>query len=457
MHPAAQVDRLIAGARLVATLDAERREIEGGWVAIDRGAIADVGGPGTEPPARERIDARGCLVTPGLVNAHHHLWQNLTRAHRPMTTTDFLGWLGVLYPLWSRVTADDIYLSTRVGLAELALGGCTTTSDHLYLQPPDQPSLVEVEIVAAREAGLRFHATRGAVDRGQRVGSPMPDRLTESIDSVLADSARLVDRYHERSPSAMTQVALGPHSVFGSTSDLMRATAALASELDVRLHTHLSGDSADDAYCQSLHGCRPVEWFESLGWSSPRTWVAHCLFPSEGEIRRLGAAQVGVAHCATAGMLMGVGIAPVVDLRRAGAPVGIGVDGSSNSDASSLWLEARMAMLAARFRSGPAAFGARDALEMATLDGAACLGRQGEIGVLQPGANADLCIWPLTGIAWAGAVSDPIDAWLRCGPGAPRDVLVGGKPIVRDFQLNQPDLDDILRRHAAAARRLQGC
>jgi cytosine/adenosine deaminase-related metal-dependent hydrolase len=443
------VELLITGARLVATLDTERREIPGGWVAIDRGTIAGVGRPGSEPPARERMDARGCLVTPGLINAHHHLWQNLTRAHRAMTTTDFMGWLAVLYPLWSRVTAEDIYLSTRVGLAELALGGCTTTSDHLYLQPPDQPSLVEV--------GLRFHATRGSVDRGQRVGSPMPDSLTESIDRVLADSVRLVERYHERGPSAMTQVALGPHSVFGASSALMSETAALAHELDVRLHTHLSGDAADDAYCLALHGCRPVEWFERLGWSSSRTWVAHGLFPNEDEIRRLGAARVSVCHCATAGLLMGVGIAPVVDLRRAGVPVGIGVDGSSNSDAGSLWLETRMAMIAARFRSGPAAFGARDALELATLGGAACLGRSGEIGVLAPGANADVCVWPLTGVAWAGAVSDPIDAWLRCGPGAPRDVLVGGRPIVVGFQLQQPDLADILRRHAAAARRIQGC
>jgi cytosine/adenosine deaminase-related metal-dependent hydrolase len=453
----AEVDLLVAGARAVATLDAERREIADGWVAIEQGVITAVGAPGHEPKARQRLDARGCLVTPGLVNAHHHLWQNLTRAHRAMTTTDFLGWLRVLYPLWSRVTADDIYLSTRVGLAELALGGCTTTSDHLYLQPPGEPSLVEVEILAARESGLRFHATRGSVDRGQRVGSPMPDHMTESIDAVLFDSERLVRRYHERGPRAMTQVALGPHSVFGATSELMRETAALAGELDVRLHTHLSGDVADDAYCRELHGVRPVEWFEALGWCSPRAWVAHCLFPSADEIRRLGQARVGVAHCATAGLLMGVGIAPVVDLRRAGVPVAIGVDGSSNSDAGSLWLEARMAMIAARSRSGPAAFGARDALELATLGGAACLGRSGEIGVLAPGANADLCVWPLTGVAYAGAVSDPIDAWLRCGPGAPRDVLVAGKPIVHDHRLIQPDLDDILRRHTIAARRLQGC
>jgi cytosine/adenosine deaminase-related metal-dependent hydrolase len=455
--PSERVDLLVAGARLVATLDEEEREIAGGWLAIRGSRIVSVGVAGSEPPAQRRLDASGCLVTPGLVNAHHHLWQNLTRAYRPMTTTDFLGWLDALYPLWSRVDAEGIELSTRVGLAELALGGCTTTSDHLYLQPPDQPSLVEVEILAARELGLRFHATRGSVDRGRRHGSPMPDHLLESIDAVLIDSERLVQKYHQRGRDAMTQVALGPHSVFGASSELMFRTAELAEALDVRLHTHLSGDSADEQYCLDLHGLRPVEWFESVGWAQPRTWVAHCFFPSRTEIRRLGELGVGVAHCATAGLLMGVGVAPVAELLRAGVAVGLGVDGSSNSDSSSMWLEARMAMIANRFRSGPAAFGARDALRLATRGGARCLGREGEIGVLATGANADFCVWPLEGVKWAGAVSDPIDAWLRCGPSAPRHVYVAGKPVVEDGELHGVDLGDVLRRHERAARRLQSC
>ncbi len=450
-------DLIKAGANLVATVDDDRTEIAGGWVAVTDGVIVGVGAPGDEPVAQRRIDASGCLVTPGLVNAHTHLWQNLTRAFRPMTTTDFLGWLGTLYPLWSQIDVDGIYLSTRIGLAELALGGCTTTSDHLYLQPPDQPSFLDAEIDAARQSGLRFHATRGSVDRGQRDGSPMPDHMLESVDAVLADCERLVGAHHERGPRAMVQVALGPHSVFGATSELMREVAVLAERLDVRLHTHLSGDLADDGYCLDLHGCRPVEWLESLGWASPRTWVAHCFFPDDDEIARLGAAHVGVAHCATAGLLMGVGVAPIPELCAAGVPVGLGVDGSSNSDAGSMWLEARMAMIANRFRAGPEAFGARDALVLATRGGAACLGREGEIGVLAPGANADVALWPIEGLQWAGAVSDPIDAWLRCGPTAPTHVLVGGQPVVEDGHLLQPDLDDLLSRHAAAARRLQGC
>jgi cytosine/adenosine deaminase-related metal-dependent hydrolase len=450
------VDLVVGGARLIATCDDERREIAGGYVAVRDGRIVSVGA-GAEPRARRRIDASGCLVTPGLVNTHHHFWQNLTRAYRPMTTTDFLGWLGALYPLWSKVDAEAIFVSTQVALAELALSGCTTTSDHLYLQPPDQPSLVEIEILAAREMGLRFHATRGSVDRGQKHGSPMPDHMLERIDHVLADSERLVGKYHERDSGAKVQVALGPHSVFAASSELMRQTALLAETLDVRLHTHLSGDSADEAYCLALHGCRPVEWFESLGWASARTWVAHCFFPNDAELTRLGACGVGVAHCATAGLLMGVGVAPIPELMRAGSPVGLGVDGSSNSDASSLWLEARMAMIANRFRSGPAAFSARDALWLATRGGARCLGRDGELGVLQIGANADLCVWPQTGVAFAGAVSDPISAWLRCGPAAPRDVLVAGEAVVFGSELVRPGLDELLRRHERVARKLQAC
>jgi cytosine/adenosine deaminase-related metal-dependent hydrolase len=452
-----ECDLLILGARLVATVDDAEREIPSGWVAVNGGRIFALGSAGSEPSARRRIDATDCLVTPGLVNAHHHLWQNLTRAYRPMTTTDFLGWLGALYPLWAQIDVDGIRLSTQVGLAELALGGCTTTSDHLYLQPPDQPSFVEAEILAANNIGLRFHATRGSVNRGQRDGSPMPDRMLEDVDAVLEDCERLVNQYHQRGAGAMMQVALGPHSVFGATSELMQRTAELAARLDVRLHTHLSGDRVDDAYCRKLHGCSPVEWFESVGWASPRTWVAHCFFPSEAETARLGAAGVSVAHCATAGLIMGVGIAPVPELLRAGVAVGLGVDGSSNSDAASMWLESRMAMIANRFRAGPSAFGARDALRLATRGGARCLGRDGELGVIAPGANADLAIWPLSGVKYAGAVSDPIDAWLRCGPAAPSHVIVAGQSVVEQGELVKSDLTELLLRHEHAARRLQSC
>ena len=451
------VDLIISGATLVATVDATRQEIPGGWVSVRNGRIEAVGGPGLEPPAVRRIDASGCLVTPGLVNTHQHMWQNLTRSFAPMTGTDFLGWLDVLYPVWTQVNAEDVYLSTRVAMAELAAGGCTTTADHLYLQRPGTESLLDAQVLAAGEAGIRLHATRGSVDRGRRHGSPMPDDMLEDRDDVLADCERLVGRHHDRSPGSHLQIALGPHSVFGATNALMTGVAELAERLDVRLHTHLSGDRADENYCIDLHGCRPVEWFESVGYLSTRTWVAHALFPNPAEITRLGAAGVGVAHCATAALLMGVGIAPVIDLLAAGAPVGIGVDGSSNSDSASLWLESRMVLIAQRFRSGPSAFAARDVLAMATRHGAACLGRRGEIGELTPGANADIAVWPVEGLAFAGAVSDPIEAWLRCGPSAPRHLVVGGRSLITDTVLQTPDLEGVLTRHRAAARRLQGC
>lgn len=455
-EPASPVDLLVSGATLVATVDHAGTEIAGGWVAVRDGLVDSVGGPGHEPPALQRIDASGCLVTPGLVNTHQHMWQNLTRSFAPMTKTGFLGWLDVLYPIWAQVGAEDVYLATRVAMAELAASGCTTTADHLYLQRPGTESLIDAQVVAAGESGLRLHATRGSVDRGRRDGSPMPDDMLEDVDDVLADCVRVVGRYHDRSHRSRLQVALGPHSVFGATNRLMSSVAELAESLDVRLHTHVSGDTADEDYCLALHGMRPVDWFESVGYLSDRTWVAHALFPSPDEVVRLGAAGVGVAHCATAALLMGVGIAPVTDLLAAGSPVGIGVDGSSNSDSASMWLEARMVMVAQRFRAGPDAFAARDALAMATRYGAACLGRQGEIGELSPGANADLAIWPVEGLAWSGAVSDPVEAWLRCGPSPPRHVLVGGEPVVADGALSQ-DLGDVLARHRAAARRLQQC
>ncbi|MCU1677000.1 MAG: S-adenosylhomocysteine deaminase [Frankiales bacterium] len=453
----APVDLLVAGASLVATVDDERTEIAGGWVAVTGGLVSGVGPAGTEPQAAQRVDASGCLVTPGLVNTHHHMWQNLTRSFAPMTNTDFLGWLGALYPLWTGVRDEDVYLSTRVALAELAMGGCTTTSDHLYLQPPKTASLLDAQVIAARESGLRLTATRGSVDRGQRDGSPMPDDMLEDIDDVLADCDRVISAHHDPSPGALVRIALGPHSVFGATTELMARTAELAAARDVRLHTHLSGDSSDEAYCLALHGMRPVEWFASAGWLTDRAWVAHALCPSEDDIRRLGAAGVGVAQCATAGLLMGIGVAPIAALRAAGSPVGLAVDGSSNSDASSLWMEARMALIANRSRSGPAAFAARDILDMATRDGARCLGRAGEIGQLTVGANADIAVWPIEGLRWAGAVTDPIEAWLRCGPNAPRDVYVGGRAVVTDGALAHDDLDDILPRHRTAALRIQQC
>ena len=445
----------MAGAELLKTMNGDE-EIPGGWVAVDHGLVVGVGGPGSEPPAQRTLRADGCLVTPGLVNVHHHIYQNLTRAYRPATQSGLFDWLRALYPRWALLDEEAVYLSTWVGLAELALGGCTTTSDHLYVHPQGGGDLLGAEITAAREVGLRFHPTRGSMSLSEDQGGLPPRSVCEDEDAILAASEAAVNAYHDRSVGAMVRIALAPCSPFSVSRELMSATAELAERLDVRLHTHLAEDPDEDSYCQEVYGCRPVDFFEQVGWLSSRSWVAHCVHPDAGEVERLGRAGVGVAHCPSSNLLLGVGLAPVAELRAAGSPVGLGCDGSSSTDSASLWLEARTAMLLARLRSGAASSGARQALELATLGGASCLGREGELGALVPGAAGDLVCWKLDGPQFAGALSDPVEAWLRCGPVAAHHTVVAGRPVVQDGRIVSPDLEDRLRRHEAAARRAQG-
>ena len=447
-------DLVISDARCVATLDGERRELAGGWVSVRHGLIDGVG-TGPAPPASDTIDATDCLVTPGLVNTHHHLYQNLTRAHPPMTDKPLFGWLQQLYPLWAAIDTEAVYLSTWVGLAELALSGCTTSTDHLYLHPRGAGDLLSAEIDAARDLGLRFHPTRGSMSLSVKDGGLPPDDVVADDDSILADSEAAVSRHHDRSWGAMVRVALAPCSPFSVTEELMVRTAELAERLDVRLHTHFAENSEDDEFSLATFGCRPTDYLERTGWSSDRTWVAHCVMPNHDEVVRLGSAGVGVAHCPSSNLILASGVAPIVDLRAAGVSVGLGVDGSSSADSASLWMEARQAMLLAKLRDGAAAGTARMALEMATLGGAACLGRSGELGVIEPGAVADLTVWSLTGPAFAGAVADPIEAWLRCGPLGARETIVAGSPIVRDGGLLAARTDVILREHDRVARRIQ--
>ena len=445
----------MAGAELVATVDDERREIAGGWVAVRAGRIVGVGGPGGAPAARRVLRAEGCLVTPGLVNTHHHLYQNLTRAYRPATRSNLFGWLTTLYPIWSRLDEEAAFLSAWVGLAELALGGCTTSTDHLYVHPRHGGDLITAEIRAAAELGMRFHPTRGSMSLSQKDGGLPPDSVVQDDDEILSDSERLVSLHHDRAPDAMVRVALAPCSPFSVTPRLMRATAELAERLDVRLHTHLAEDTDEDRYCLEVYGRRPLEQFEEVGWAGSRAWVAHCICPNAAEIERMGRWGTGVAHCPSSNLILGGGLAPVQELRAAGVPVGLGCDGSASADSASLWMEARNAMLLGKLRHGAASTGARDALEIATRGGAACLGRDGEIGVLRAGAAADLVCWPLDGIAFAGALTDPVEAWLRCGPLAARHTLVAGRPVVEDGVLTHPDVDDVVRRHRAVAREWQ--
>ncbi|WP_420451623.1 8-oxoguanine deaminase [Ilumatobacter sp.] len=451
---AGTADVVVAHSRCVATVDDERREIDDGWVAIADGLVTAIGS-GEPPDAVTTIDASGCLVTPGLVNTHHHLFQNLTRAYPPMIDKPLFGWLRSLYPLWRTIDAESVHVSAWVGLAELALSGCTTSTDHLYLHPHGAGDLLTAEIDAARDLGVRFHPTRGSMSLSVKDGGLPPDDVVADDDEILAACEEAVARHHDRSFAAMTRIALAPCSPFSVTEELMVRTAELAERLDVRLHTHFAENAEDDAFSLETFGCRPTEYLERTGWCTDRTWVAHCVTPDADEIARLGAAGVSAAHCPSSNMILASGISPVVDLRAAGVDVGLGVDGSSSADSASLWLEARQAMLLAKLRDGADAGSARMALEIATLGGARCLGREGEIGSLRVGGVGDLAVWDLTGPVHAGAVSDPVEAWLRCGPVSARDTLVAGRAIVRDSRLVSERVAEFLVEHDRLARRVQ--
>ncbi|MBQ28317.1 MAG: 8-oxoguanine deaminase [Acidimicrobiaceae bacterium] len=451
------VDLLIDEAWLVATMDEERRELAGGWVAIDDGYVVGVGSAtDLAPRSLKRINASGCLITPGLVNTHHHLFQNLTRAYRPMTSAPLFDWLRSLYPLWTAsIDEESMYLAAWVGLAELAMSGCTTTSDHHYLHPARAGDLLAAEIRAARELSMRFHPTYGSMSLSVKDGGLPPDDAVRDEDDILAESEKHVSRWHDPAFGAMVRVALAPCSPFTVTPDLMRRTAELAERLDVRLHTHLAENSEDDEFSIAQFGLRPVELYEDVGWLTDRSWGAHVVRPNDAEIARLGAAGVGISHCPSSNMILSSGIAPVVAMRDAGCPVGLGCDGSSSADAASLWQEARLAMLQGKLVAGVDQMDARTTLEIATRGGAACLGRLGELGELSVGAVGDVAVWRLEGPQFAGVLDDPIEGWLRCGPLGATHVFVHGREIVSDGVLAHPNLEDCLSRHRLAARRFQ--
>ena len=417
--------------------------------------ISGVGSAGSEPQATRVIDATDCLVTPGLVNTHHHMYQNLTRAFPPMTNAALFGWLQTLYPLWSTLDEEAANVSAWVGLAELALSGCTTSTDHLYVHPAGGGDLLSAEITAAKDLGMRFHPTRGSMSLSQKDGGLPPDNVVQDHDVILAESQRSVEQHHDASHGAMVRIALAPCSPFSVTKQLMTESAQLAEKLDVRLHTHFAENSEDDAFSLATFGCRPTQYLEDVGWCTDRAWVAHCVMPNHDEIQQLGKAKIGVAHCPSSNMILASGIAPVVDLRAAGVHVGLGVDGSSSADSGSMWLEARQAMLLVKLRNGAAAGTARMSLEIATRGGAGCLGRVGEIGEISVGAVGDLAIWSLTGVAFAGAVADPIEAWMRCGPTGAKHTIVHGKLVVDNGQIVSNKVDSMLATHRTLAKRMQ--
>jgi cytosine/adenosine deaminase-related metal-dependent hydrolase len=383
------------------------------------------------------------------------MYQNLTRAFPPMTNAALFGWLQTLYPLWSTLDEEAANVSAWVGLAELALSGCTTSTDHLYVHPAGGGDLLSAEIMAAKDLGMRFHPTRGSMSLSQKDGGLPPDNVVQDHDVILAESQRAVEQHHDASHGAMVRIALAPCSPFSVTKQLMTESAQLAEKLDVRLHTHFAENSEDDAFSIATFGCRPTQYLEDVGWCTDRAWVAHCVMPNHDEIQQLGKAKIGVAHCPSSNMILSSGIAPVVDLRAAGVHVGLGVDGSSSADSASMWLEARQAMLLAKLRNGAAAGTARMSLEIATRGGAGCLGRIGEIGEISIGAVGDLAIWSLTGVAFAGAVADPIEAWLRCGPTGAKHTIVQGKLVVDNGQLVSNKVDSMLATHRTVAKRMQ--
>ncbi|MCT4332907.1 8-oxoguanine deaminase [Paracoccus sp. YLB-12] len=442
---------LIRGAEVVVTMDDDRREIANGDVLIQNGKIV-AAGQGLPRDNAQVVEAEGCVVTPGLVNTHHHLFQTLTRAVPAAQDAALFGWLKTLYPIWARMTPDDIRLSAEIGLAELAMSGCTCSSDHLYMYP--NGSRLDDSIEAATNIGIRFTATRGAMSIGESKGGLPPDQLVEDEAAILKDSERVVDAYHDAAEGAMVQVGLAPCSPFSVSRELMRDAAVLAREKGVRLHTHLAENDEDIRYSLENFGMLPGDYAESLGWTGDDVWHAHCVKLSGDEINLFARTGTGVAHCPCSNSRLASGIAPVRAMRDAGVPVGLGVDGSASNDCSHLGLEARQAMLVARLRDGPGALGAREALEIATRGGARVLGRR-DIGALMPGMQADLVLWDVGELAAAGQW-DPVAALVFCAPVRPRAVYVRGRAVVDDHRLLTADTRDLQRRAKSAVARLAG-
>ena len=441
---------LIRKADVVVTMNGERAEIAGGDVLIRGGVIAAVGQGLTTRGAV--IEAAGCVVTPGLVNTHHHLYQTLTRAVPGGQDALLFGWLKTLYPIWAQFGPEEIFTSAQVGLAELALSGCTLTSDHLYMYP--NGARLEDTIHAAAEIGLRFHPTRGAMSIGESAGGLPPDALVEREAAILEDMIRVVDAFHDPREGAMVRVGLAPCSPFSVSRELMRDAALLARDKGVMLHTHLAENDEDVAYSLAQFGCRPGQYAEDLGWVGEDVWHAHCVKLDAQEIRLFARTRTGVAHCPCSNCRLGSGIAPLRAMRDAGVKVGLGVDGSASNDAGNLVAEARQAMLLQRVARGADAMSAREALEIATLGGAQVLGRP-DCGSLAPGKRADLAIWDMRGIEAAGSW-DPVAALMLCGPTRVRDLIVEGRPVVRDGYVVTLDLPAVIARQRQMARRLAG-
>ncbi|AVM65709.1 8-oxoguanine deaminase [Dietzia sp. oral taxon 368] len=430
-------------------------EYANGHVLLDGSRIVAVGegpcDPALIPSDVERVDGTGCVATPGLINTHHHLYQWLTRGLAADST--LFEWLTTLYPVWAGITADDVRTAALGGLAQLALGGCTTTTDHHYVVPADAGDVFAAEIDAAAAVGLRFHPSRGSMDLGRSDGGLPPDSVVESTDAILAGTADVIDRFHDDSPESMCRIAVAPCSPFSVTGDLLRASADLAREKGVRLHTHLAETDDEEVFCRERFGSTPMEYMESVGWVGPDVWFAHTVHLDDAAIAAMAAGGMGVAHCPVSNGRLGAGIARVPDMLAAGIPVGLGVDGAASNESSVLWEEMHTSLLLARATGGSRAMDVRTALRMATVGGACVLGRESEIGRLAPGYLADVALWRLDTPALAG-IDDPVAALVLGSRPPLRGVWVQGRRVVADDRVLTVDSEAVARDVVAARRRL---
>jgi cytosine/adenosine deaminase-related metal-dependent hydrolase len=442
---------VITGATVV-TLDGQRREIPDGHVVVHGNRIVAVSaGRAPSYPGARVVDGSGCLVTPGFVNTHQHLYQWATRGLAADAT--LFEWLTTLYPVWAGIDEEAVHVAAQGALAQLALTGCTTAADHHYVFPREGGDVLGATILAAQEVGLRFHPSRGSMDLSRKDGGLPPDSVVQDRDEILAATEAAIARWHDPSLGSMLRVSVAPCSPFSVSEGLMRDAASLARSLGVRMHTHLAETTDEADWCREHVGCTPLEYAEQLGWTGSDVWFAHGIHFDDDEVKRLGASATGVAHCPSSNARLGAGIARAADLREAGSPVGLGVDGAASNEAGSLLEEARHAVLFARARNGPRALGVRAALEMATLDGARILGREDEIGSLEVGKLADLAVWRLDTLAHAG-ISDPVAALVLGTPPPLELLLVNGRAVVEHGRLVTVDESALAARVALAQRDL---
>ena len=427
------------------TMDDAGTEHAGGWLRIEDGLVAELGGGA--PPAGESVDLRGAVVTPGLVNTHHHLYQTLTRARAQ--EADLFTWLRELYPVWARIDEEMVAAAARTGIAELALAGCTTVFDHHYVFPRGVSGLVEAEIAAARELGVRIVASRGSMDLGESDGGLPPDSLVEDADAILADTERLAALQDD---DGFVRIAVAPCSPFSVTKRLMAESAELARRLGLQLHTHLAETVEEEEYCRGIFGCRPVEYLEQVGWLADDVWCAHCVHLSDADVAAFGDAGTGVAHCPTSNLRLGAGVAPLRAMLDTGVRVGLGVDGSASNERSDLFLEVKQALLVARGRGGPGALTVREALRLVTRGGAAVL-RRDDIGSLEPGKRADFAVWRTDGLELAGA-ADPVAGLVLSAPHHVDRLVVGGESVVEDGRLVRADEAELAQEHRRQAAKL---